>query len=59
MSLGEFLDQDRKMEDQYNEYEADCADHELQIAINHQNMAKIKINRADLKRAFDEENAKL
>ena len=48
MDYNEFLRRDRQLVDQYNDYEADCASHELQIAINHQNMAKIKINRADL-----------
>lgn len=48
MDYNEFLRRDRQLVDQYNDYEADCANHELQIAINHQNMAKIKINRADL-----------
>lgn len=59
MKLGEYLKRDHELEEQYNEYKADCAEHEIQIAINHQNMAKIRINRTDLKRAFDEENAKL
>lgn len=59
MKLGEYLKRDLELEEQYNEYKADCAEHEMQIAINHQNMAKIRINRTDLKRAFERENAKV
>lgn len=59
MTTAEFQKRDRDLIDQYNEYKADCAEHEIQIGINHREMAKIDINRADLKRAFEEENTKV
>ena len=49
-----YKEKDRELEDLYNDYVADCAQHETQIAINHQNMAKIRINRADLLRRFED-----
>ena len=57
MDWKEFIKRDRELVDQYNEYRADCAEHELQIAINHKNMAKIDINRADLLREWEDSKA--
>lgn len=48
MTKEEFKQRDRKLVDQYNEYLADCAEHEIQIGINHREMAKIEMNREDL-----------
>ena len=58
MDWKEFLKRDRALEDQYLEYKADCAEHELQIALNHENMAKIRINRADLLRQYEDGKVK-
>lgn len=57
MDWKEFVKRDHELEDQYNDYAADCAEHELQIAINHRNMAKIQINRADLLREYEDSKA--
>lgn len=48
MTQEEFAKKDLELADKYNEYQADCAEHEIQIGINHREMARISMNRTDL-----------
>lgn len=52
MSYEEYQSKDKELVDKYNEYLADCAEHEIQIGINHREMARININRSDLSREY-------
>lgn len=52
MSYEEYKRKDKELADQYNEYLADCAEHEIQIGINHREMARITTNRSDLSHEY-------
>lgn len=54
MTEKEFTKRDRELQEKYNEYLSDCAEHEIQVGINHREMARIQINRADLLHEYED-----
>lgn len=52
MDAKEYRELDHALAVRYNEYLTDCAEHEIQIGLDHREMARIKTERQSLAKEY-------